>query len=369
MAIGSMANARARNTINERGVEQSCQPTRAGGKRVLVTGHAGFIGYHVTKQLKERGDGVAGMDNFNAYYPVKLKEARAEELRKRGVETVRGDVADAKLLGKALGACAPTHVLHLAAQAGVRHARRDPHSYVHANVEAFVTLEEAIVRMTPMPIFVYASSSSVYGANEKVPFSEGDRTDAPASLYAATKKAGEALAHTYASIFGLSSTGLRFFTVYGSFGRPDMAYFSFARDISAGNTITLYQGPGGSELRRDFTHISDVAKGTIAALDRAPPSSSPPGHFRLYNLGNTNPVPVSRLISHLESLLGKRAIVKRAPLPNTGDVLATHADVSRARGELGYEPLTPLEDGLKEFVDWFQSFFGDPAHSFDYSPP
>ena len=238
--------------------------------------------------------------------------------------------------------------------------RKNPGAYVHSNVAGFVNLLEEIVHTSPTPALVYASSSSVYGLNEKTPFSEDDRVDRPASLYAATKKADEALAHTYNHIHGLAVTGLRFFTVYGSYGRPDMAYFSFANNIVRGRPITIFIGENDAELARDFTYIDDVVQGVIASLEtseasgKKPDGSKPP--FRVYNLGNKHPVTVSDFVTTLEKHMGKKAKREYVPMPKTGDVPFTHADVSRAARDLGYSPRTNLDDGLKKFVDWYKEF-------------
>ncbi|CAI7851272.1 unnamed protein product [Closterium sp. NIES-53] len=349
---------------------------RVGGMVVLVTGAAGFVGSHTSLALKERGDGVVGIDNFNDYYPPALKRARQQRLESKGVFIVDGDINDAALLAKLFELVKFTHVLQLAAQAGVRYAVVNPLAYVHSNVAGFVTLlEQAKVTMIirffairlfaavifshdpvpqrdsispvifrsptlfpspplflpllmcprqsvdPAPAIVYASSSSVYGLNSKVPFSEDDRTDRPASLYAATKKADEVLGHTYNHIYGLSITALRFFTVYGPWGRPDMAYFAFARNIMQGKPIKVFRGPKGEELARDFTYIDDVVKGCLGALDTAEPSIGAQqgqkkkgkkrrAQFRVFNLGNTQPVKVGEFVGILERQLGVKAIRK-----------------------------------------------------------
>ena len=343
-------------------------------KVFLVTGTAGFVGYHVATKLKERGDYVVGLDVVNDYYPQGLKRARLKELNRAGVHTVEADLNDQETLAEMFSLCMFTHVLHLAAQAGVRYAAKNPHAYVHSNVAGFVSLMEVAVRQRPfIPRVIFASSSSVYGLNTKVPFSETDMTDSPASLYAATKKSDELLAHTYNAIHGVAVTALRFFTVYGPLGRPDMAYFSFANNIVKGKPIKIFTGPGGSELARDFTYIDDVARGVIASCDTSEPSNTPSEKtagkkkpkFRVYNLGNTHPVTVSDFVSTLEKHLGKEAIREYVPMPKTGDVPFTHADVSAARRDLGYEPRVSLDEGLKKFVDWYTSYYVDGKHSED----
>ena len=288
-------------------------------------------------------------------------------LFRSGVYVVDGDIADAELLAKLFDVAPFTHVLHLAAQAGVRHALVDPMSYVRANVAGLVALLEAARAADPQPAIVWASSSSVYGLNSHVPFSEHDRTDRPASLYAATKKAGEEIAHVYNHIYGLSLTALRFFTVYGPWGRPDMAYFFFTRDILAGRPITVYESSGGgthqTTISRDFTYIDDIVKGCIGALDTAGRSTGSggkkrgPAPFRTYNLGNTSPVPVTQLVDLLEKMLKVKAVRRVVKMPRNGDVPYTHANISLAQRELGYRPSTDLQTGLKKFVRWYLEYY------------
>jgi len=349
--------------------EASCTPTAEGGKVVLVTGTGGFIGYHAALALRARGDAVLGLDNFNLYYPTKLKRDRAAELEANKILTVEADLNNMPALRKAMEVCRFTHVLHLAAQAGVRYATKDPHSYVSSNVAAFVALLEVCKEQKPVPRVVYASSSSVYGLNTKVPFSEADRVDRPASLYAATKKADEMIAHTYNHVYHIALTGLRFFTVYGPHGRPDMAAFAFAKKISQGEQVRIFQGPGGTELERDFTYIDDIVGGCLGALDKIGESQKP-APYKLYNLGNRNPVNVSYFVDLLEEFMGKPAKRHYMPLPATGDVLRTHADVSLATTELGYNPTTSLRDGMKKFVDWYKEYYknGMDKEMAEYQP-
>ncbi|GJP46706.1 hypothetical protein CLOM_g5958 [Closterium sp. NIES-68] len=347
----------------EADVVRSATPHEPSGLVVLVTGAAGFVGSHVSLALRRRGDGVVGVDNFNSYYPVALKRARQARLHDKGVMVVEGDITNADLLAQLFRLARFTHVLHLAAQAGVRYAVQNPLAYVHSNVQGFVTLLEQCKASNPQPAIVYASSSSVYGLNTKVPFSEDDRTDKPASLYAATKKADEVLGHTYNHIYGLSVTALRFFTVYGPWGRPDMAYFSFTRNIVEGKPIRIFQGPKQEELARDFTYIDDVVRGCVAALDTAGPSTGGGGKkrrkapFRVYNLGNTQPVKVGDFVGLLEKHLNMKAVRNYIQMPSTGDVLFTHANVTRAQRELGYEPAADLDSGLERFVRWYRSYY------------
>ncbi|KAL9666284.1 hypothetical protein QQ045_000611 [Rhodiola kirilowii] len=344
----------------EKSVRSSARVKRGGGFTVLVTGAAGFIGSQVALALKKRGDGVLGLDNFNSYYDPLLKRSRQRLMEKSGGFIVEGDINDYELLAKLFDVVAFTHVMHLAAQAGVRYAMVNPGSYVNSNVAGFISVLEACKAAEPQPAVVWASSSSVYGLNSIVPFSELDRTDRPASLYAATKKAGEAIAHSYNHIYGLSITGLRFFTVYGPWGRPDMAYFFFTKNITERKEITIFEAPDRSTVARDFTYIDDVVKGCVAALDTAKRSTGidgkkrGPAQFRIFNLGNTNPVPVEKLVSILEKLLGKSAKRKIVQMPMNGDVQYTHANISLAARELGYRPSTDLETGLKKFTKCFQ---------------
>lgn len=304
-----------------------------------------------------------GLDNFNHYYEPRLKRDRQKLLERNGVFVVEGDINDSSLLKKLFDVVAFSHIMHLAAQAGVRYAMQNPGSYVHSNIAGFVNILEVCKSVNPQPAIVWASSSSVYGLNSKVPFSEKDRTDQPASLYAATKKAGEEIAHTYNHIYGLSITGLRFFTVYGPWGRPDMAYFFFTKDILKGKTITIFEASDHGSVARDFTYIDDVVKGCVAALDTAKKSTGSggkkkgPAQLRIFNLGNTSPVPVSELVNILEKLLKVKAKRKVLPMPRNGDVKFTHANISLAHKELRYKPGTDLETGLKKFVRWYLSYY------------
>lgn len=348
----------------EHQVRSSAKIQRQNGFSVLVTGAAGFVGSHVSIALKKRGDGVVGLDNFNNYYDPSLKMARRSLLDSNKIFIVEGDVNDARLLAKLFEIVRFTHVMHLAAQAGVRYAMENPLSYVHSNIAGLVTLLEACKNSDPQPAIVWASSSSVYGLNEKVPFSESDRTDRPASLYAATKKAGEEITHTYNHIYGLSITGLRFFTVYGPWGRPDMAYFSFTRNILQGKPITVYRGKDRVDLARDFTYIDDIVKGCVASLDTAKKSTGSggkkrgPAQYRIFNLGNTSPVTVPLMVEILEKQLKMKAKKNMVDMPGNGDVPFTHANISSAQKELGYKPVTDLQTGLKKFVKWYLSYYG-----------
>ncbi|XP_022888098.1 UDP-glucuronate 4-epimerase 1-like [Olea europaea var. sylvestris] len=348
----------------EKQVRASAQIHRLNGLSVLVTGAAGFVGTHVSLALKKRGDGIVGLDNFNNYYDPTLKKARQSLLNSHNIFVVEGDVNDQRMLAKLFDIVAFSHVMHLAAQAGVRYAMENPNSYVHSNIAGLVTLLEACKNANPQPAITWASSSSVYGLNEKVPFSESDKTDQPASLYAATKKAGEEITHTYNHIYGLSITGLRFFTVYGPWGRPDMAYFSFTRNILLGKPITVYRGKNGVNLARDFTYIDDIVKGCVASLDTAKRSTGSggkkrgPAQYRIFNLGNKSPVTVPMMVGILEKHLKKKAKKNIIEMPGNGDVPFTHANISSAGTELGYKPSTDLQTGLKKFVRWYLSYYG-----------
>ncbi|CAJ1939070.1 unnamed protein product [Sphenostylis stenocarpa] len=348
----------------ENHLRHSAVPRRPNGMSVLVTGAAGFIGSHCSLALKNRGDGVIGLDNFNSYYDPSLKRARQHLLAKHGILIVEGDLNDASLLAKLFDIVSFSHVLHLAAQAGVRYAMQNPQSYVASNIAGFVNLLEASKNASPQPAIVWASSSSVYGLNTQNPFSELHRTDQPASLYAATKKAGEEIAHSYNHIYGLSLTGLRFFTVYGPWGRPDMAYFFFTKAILQGKPIDVYQTQDEREVARDFTYVDDVVKGCLGALDTAENSTGSggkkrgPAQLRIYNIGNTSPVPVGKLVAVLEALLKEKAKKHVIKMPRNGDVPFTHANVSLACRDFGYKPATDLLTGLRKFVQWYVRYYG-----------
>ncbi len=319
--------------------------------KVLVTGCAGFIGYHVADALLRRGDSVVGLDNLNDYYDVRLKQARLDRLLgKPGFAFARVDVSDKDAVGQFLAGHADiAGIVHLAAQAGVRHSLVDPYAYVQSNVLGHLVVLEAARRLPALRHLVYASTSSVYGLNTVMPFKEADRVDTPVSLYAATKRADELMSHAYAHLFSLPQTGLRFFTVYGPWGRPDMAYFSFARAIVAGDPITLYDG---GRLRRDFTYIDDIVVGVIGSLDNPPPDGSQP---RILNIGNHRVEEVRELVRLLEEALGHRAVIRSAPRP-TVDVEATFASVEAIGALTGFRPTTPLDVGIPRFISWFREW-------------
>lgn len=313
-------------------------------KKILVTGAAGFIGFHLAKALKEREDFVLGFDNFNSYYSPKLKEARKALLSEQGIETIKGDLSDFTLLKDAVETHEITHICHLAAQAGVRYSLDNPHAYVASNIEGFTNILE-ILRLHPHIPLTYASSSSVYGLNTKIPFSETDNTDRQASLYGATKKSNELFAATYHHLFGISVTALRFFTVYGPWGRPDMAYYSFTDKILKGEPIEVYNF---GKLKRDFTYIDDVIAGTIAAIDLEAPCE-------LFNLGNHQPVELMEFIRTIEEAVGKKAAFDYLPMQQ-GDVLETYADISHSKKLLNFSPKTSLKEGIGKFVAWYNQF-------------
>ena len=356
------APAKYRRVFNQRAAYKSCRAGggKGGGKTVLITGTGGFVGFHTALKLRGRGDRVVGLDNFNSYYDTALKRDRQRLLEEAGVYTVEGDLNDGELLQQVLDLCEVTHVLHLAAQAGVRYATKNPMAYVDSNLSGMVKLLEVLKATEPMPRLVFASSSSVYGLNQKVPFSEADKVDRPASLYAATKKADEMMSHVYFNIYGLSVTALRFFTVYGPYGRPDMAYFFFTEKILKGEEIQIFQGPNGEELARDFTYIDDIVAGVVGSLDTAPPSGKGEAAYRIFNLGNTRPETVSNFVETLEDILGRKANKRFVTMPPTGDVIRTHANVTAARQAFGYTPQTSLREGLAKFVAWYQDYYPAP---------
>lgn len=330
---------------------------------ILVTGAAGFIGYHVARRLLEGGRSVVGLDNLNAYYDPTLKEARLEELAKySGFQFARLDLADRAGMAALFAEHRFAHVVHLAAQAGVRYSLIDPHAYVDSNLVGFTNILEGC-RHNGCRHLLYASSSSVYGSNTKMPFSIHDNVDHPLSLYGASKKANELMAHAYAHLFRMPTTGLRFFTVYGPWGRPDMAMWLFAKAIMAGESIKLFNN---GNMRRDFTYVDDVVESIERLIDRAPAanpnwsgdapdpgSSSAP--WRVYNIGNNNPVELLEVVRLLEEAIGMKA--KRELLPmQPGDVPATFADVDDLMRDVGFKPATPIAEGIARFIDWYRSY-------------
>jgi UDP-glucuronate 4-epimerase len=335
---------------------------------IVVTGAAGFVGFHVAQRLLADGHEVVGLDSFTPYYSPALKEGRFAMLEaESGFISERMDLGDNEALRKLFDRYRPSRVIHLAAQPGVRLALTEPHPYIHSNIVAFLNILEAC-RHGKVDHLVYASSSSVYGANGKVPFSEHDSAVHPVSLYAATKRANELMAHSYSNLFGLPTTGLRFFTVYGPWGRPDMAYYKFTRDIFEGRTIEV---ANDGHVWRDFTYIDDIVEGIVRLLNKVPsPNESwDPIHpdqatsaapYRVYNIGNDKPEELNHLIELIESAVGRSAIRVNVPLP-PGDVLRTRADISDLRRAVGFSPSTPLETGIGNFVTWYRRFHNTVA--------
>jgi UDP-glucuronate 4-epimerase len=333
--------------------------------KVLVTGTAGFIGAALAHVLLARGDEVIGIDSVNDYYDVTLKEARLAGLKpKPGFTEVRIPLEDRDSLFRAFADHKPSRVVNLAAQAGVRYSLTNPHAYIDANLVGFCNILEAC-RQHDIEHLVYASSSSVYGANTTMPFSVHHNVDHPVSLYAATKKANELMAHTYSHLYGLPTTGLRFFTVYGPWGRPDMALFMFTRNILDGKPINVFNF---GRHRRDFTYIDDIVEGVVRTLDHiaapnpdwsgdAPDPGTGKGPYRLYNIGNNQPVELMRFIEVLEDCLGRKAEKNYLPMQN-GDVPATYADVDDLMRDVGYSPTTPIETGIANFVAWYKDYYG-----------
>ena len=324
--------------------------------RVLVTGCAGFVGFHVSRRLLASGRKVLGIDNLNQFYNEGLKDARLQILQKtEGFEFVRGDIANLGWVQELFTDRDFGPVIHLAAQAGVRYSLENPHLYVQSNLVGFVNLLESAYRKNT-PHFVFASSSSVYGANKKVPFSEQDNVDHPVSLYAATKKSNELMAHVYAHLYRLPLTGLRFFTVYGPWGRPDMALFKFVKSIIEGKPIEVFNH---GKMLRDFTYIDDIVEGVVRIMEIPPAAdggeSSTP--YRLYNIGNNQPVELTRLIAVLEEKLGKKAVQRFLPM-QPGDVPTTYADIDELSRIAGYRPHTPIEVGVERFVEWYRQYYG-----------
>ena len=332
--------------------------------KFLVTGAAGFIGFHTAKALLDRGDEVIGLDNVNAYYDVNLKEARLAQLTSRdGFSFTKGDLANKATIDQLFDKHEPERVIHLAAQAGVRYSLTNPGEYVQSNLVGFFNILEAC-RHQRVEHLVYASSSSVYGGNTHTPYSVHDNVDHPLSFYGATKKSNELMAHSYAHLYQLPVTGLRFFTVYGPWGRPDMALFLFTRNILAGEPIDVFNG---GHHARDFTYIDDIVEGVVRAVDRVakpnpdwsgehpdPGTSSAP--YRLYNIGNNQPVELMHFIECLEKALGKQA--KRNFLPlQPGDVMRTYADIDALACDIGYRPKTSIEEGISKFIEWYRSYY------------
>ncbi len=332
--------------------------------KILISGAAGFIGNELAIRLLDRGDEVVGIDNLNDYYEVSLKQARLKRVEDHPhFEFIRLDIADRQGMRELFARHSFDAVVNLAAQAGVRYSLENPDAYVDANLVGFGNILEGC-RHTDVRHLVFASSSSVYGANTRLPFSEQDNVDHPVSLYAATKKAGELMAHSYAHLYGLPCTGLRFFTVYGPWGRPDMAYFSFTRKILAGEPIPVFNE---GRMKRDFTYIDDIVEGVVRVIDRPaagnpdwrgddPDPATSYAPYRIFNIGNNNTVQLLDFIQVLENHLGVKARMEMLPMQN-GDVTATYANVDALREAVGFSPSTSVEEGLGKFVDWYRSFY------------
>ena len=332
--------------------------------RVLITGVAGFIGFHLAKRLLARGDQVVGLDNLNDYYDVTLKEARLAQVKGQpGFRFYKLDLADREGIARLFKEHEPEVVVNLAAQAGVRYSQHNPHAYIESNLLGFTNILEGC-RHFAVKHLVFASSSSVYGANTKMPFSVHDNVDHPVSLYGASKKANELMAHTYSHLYGLPATGLRFFTVYGPWGRPDMAYFVFTKAILEGRPINVFNY---GKMRRDFTYIDDIVEGMVRVVDRPaepnrtwsgdqPDPGSSVAPYKLYNIGNNQPVELMRFIEVLEDQLGVKAVKNMLPL-QPGDVPETYADVDDLVRDVGFRPSTPIEVGIERFVTWYRSYY------------
>jgi len=333
--------------------------------RVLITGAAGFIGFGLAARLLDRGDTVYGIDNLNNYYDVNLKKARLERLSTREKFSFEKlDIADRAGMESLFARNKFDAVMNLAAQAGVRYSIENPHAYIESNIVGFCNILEGC-RHLKVGHLVFASSSSVYGANTRLPFSEHDNIDHPISLYAATKKANELMAHTYAHLYGLPTTGLRFFTVYGPWGRPDMALFKFTKNILEGKAIEVFNN---GNMIRDFTYVDDIVEGVVRVMDHpaepdpawnsaAPDPARSRAPYRIYNIGNNKPVQLMRYIEVLERALGKKARIEMLPM-QPGDVPATTADVSALESDIGYRPKTTVEEGVPRFVEWYRRYYG-----------
>ncbi len=321
-------------------------------KNIIITGAAGFIGSHLAKRLLALGCKVTGLDNLNDYYDVSLKESRLAELEiYDNFSFVKVDISDKAAVDRIFAEVKPNVVVNLAAQAGVRYSIENPQAYIDSNVVGFFNILEAC-RANPVEHLVYASSSSVYGNSDKVPFSVDDRVDNPISLYAATKKTNELMAYTYSHLFGIPCTGLRFFTVYGPYGRPDMAAFSFTRKILAGEPITLFNY---GELERDFTYIDDIIEGVMRIIP-SPPEKQNDARAKVYNIGNNNPVPLKEFVEAIEEAIGMKAKIEYLPM-QAGDVYRTYADISALQNDFGFTPKTDIRTGMKKFAKWYKEYY------------
>lgn len=332
--------------------------------KIIITGAAGFIGFHLSKKLLDDSYQIIGIDNLNDYYDPNLKQSRLEILGKyNNFNFHKVDLIDNAAVDNIFETYQPTHVINLAAQAGVRYSIENPYAYVDSNLTGFMNILEAC-RNYPVEHLLYASSSSVYGGNKVAPFSTNHNVDHPVSLYAATKKSNELMAHTYSHLYGIPTTGLRFFTVYGPYGRPDMAYFSFTKDILAGKPIKVFNH---GKMERDFTYVDDIVEGIVKLIDKAPAPnkywdeskddlSTSFAPYKIYNIGNNNPVQLMRFINALESALGKEAEKVYMDM-QPGDVLRTYADVSDLERDINFKPSTSIEDGLAKFVEWYKEYY------------
>jgi len=314
-------------------------------KKIFITGIAGFIGFHLALKLKERGDIVEGCDNFNSYYEPELKKARASILKNAGIDVHNVDIRNKVEIEKIFKNSNFTHITHLAAQAGVRYCITHPQAYVDSNLDGFVQMLEISRQFGALP-FIYASSSSVYGLNKKIPFSETDATEHPSNFYGATKKSNELIARSYHNLYKIPVTGLRFFTVYGPWGRPDMAYFNFTKLMLESNPVPLF---AEGKMLRDFTYIDDIIQGTIAAIDKSYPDE-------IFNLGNNQPQSVLELVSAIEEATGAKATFNHFPA-QPGEVQTTYADISKAQKLLSFEPKTSLKEGIEKFTLWYSDFY------------
>lgn len=320
---------------------------------ILLTGAAGFIGFHVAQALLARGDEVIGLDNLNDYYDPMLKRARLEQLQGlNGFKFFQVDIADVDAVQQATAGADIRRVVHLAAQAGVRYSLVNPYAYIRTNLLGHTVMLELCRHLPKCEHLVYASSSSVYGGNTKLPFSVEDRVDSPISLYAATKKADELISHAYAHLFGFPQTGLRFFTVYGPWGRPDMAMYIFTKAIFEGRPIQVFNN---GDMQRDFTYIDDIVDGIVKTLDNPPPPNEQGRPYRIYNIGNNKPEPLLRMIGLIEQAVGRKAEKQFLPMQD-GDVKATYADISAISNDLGFKPATPIDVGIPRFVDWYRRY-------------
>jgi UDP-glucuronate 4-epimerase len=333
-------------------------------RKVFITGAAGFIGFHLSKALLEKGDLVTGIDNLNDYYDVNLKRARLSQLENhKNFRFVKSGIENREMVEHVFKEGAFDVVVNLAAQPGVRYSLKNPYSYIDCNIVGFTNILEGC-RHNNVKHFVFASSSSIYGVNAKIPFSVSHNVDHPVSLYAASKKANELMAHAYAHLYGLPCTGLRFFTVYGPLGRPDMAYFSFTKAILEEKPIDVFNH---GDMKRDFTYIDDIVEGVVRVIDKVPQpnpawdrTNPDPGSsyapYKLYNIGNNNPVQLLRFIEVLETNLGKKAVKNMLPM-QTGDVPITYADIDDLMNDVGFKPATSIEEGIKKFAEWYRAYY------------